>query len=248
MTSLRTNILQHFDHAARHYDAAASLQKMVAQELVAGVAQYYQATPTTVLDVGCGTGLVSAAARQYWPQANLTAVDPAPAMLDVARQKVAGLETTIGHAERLPVTTTYDLVLSSMMLHWLDDPVTVMRGWMRQLNAGGRLAVALLVEGSFAEWRDLCRTHGVEDGLWRMPQAKFADDFADVVDVQDIVIGYPSAQAFLQRLKLTGAATPHTDHKPHSAAVMRRILRAADDVFPVTYRVAYILKSSQGKV
>jgi ubiquinone/menaquinone biosynthesis C-methylase UbiE len=78
-----------------------------------------------VLEIGCGTGNVTIRAKQAHPGADLTGSDPDPRALDRARRKARGL-TGIrferAFAQELPYKDgEFDRVLSSMMLHHLDD-------------------------------------------------------------------------------------------------------------------------------
>ena len=57
--SSSTRIIKRFESAAHHYDAAATMQATVAAQLVEQ--SIFTNPPRQILDVGCGTGLVSAA-------------------------------------------------------------------------------------------------------------------------------------------------------------------------------------------
>jgi malonyl-CoA O-methyltransferase len=67
MTSQR--VARAFGKAARSYDVAAGIQAQVAETLVA-TASF--SAPQTILDIGCGTGLVLAQTAERWPDAGLT--------------------------------------------------------------------------------------------------------------------------------------------------------------------------------
>jgi malonyl-CoA O-methyltransferase len=123
------------------------------------------------------------------------------------------------------------------MLQWLNEPCEALERWRGWLKPRGHLYVALPVEGSFREWRDVCRNAGVEDGLWLLPSETFADGLAASQSIQNIQITYPTATDFLKRLKTIGAATPRPNHKVFNSAVMRSLLAAASVPFSVTYRI-----------
>ncbi|WP_207389288.1 class I SAM-dependent methyltransferase [Marinobacter halodurans] len=96
-----------------------------------------------VLDVGCGTGiLLQKLARQY-PRAQLAGVDPVPAMLSVARERVtASTELHTGWAEALPFEDqSFDAVVSCNMFHYVRDPQRALREMGRVLRPGGRLLI-----------------------------------------------------------------------------------------------------------
>ena len=109
-----------------------------------------------VLDVGCGTGtLTIAAKRQTGPTGEVHGIDPSVEMIAVARQKAAkaGVDAQFQTAviEKLPFPDGhFDLVLSSLMLHHL--PADVKRAGFaelrRVLKPGGRfLAVDIAESG-----------------------------------------------------------------------------------------------------
>ena len=61
----------------------APLQEFTLHEAAAALP-----APRAILDVGCGTGLLLHQATRLFPQAELTGVDPAPEMVDVAQSSV----------------------------------------------------------------------------------------------------------------------------------------------------------------
>lgn len=96
-----------------------------------------------VLDVGCGTGALLEAIARRAPGARLAGIDLSPAMLAVARRRLAGRAAlTAGDATHLPLASgRFDLVLSSSALHYWPDPVAVLVEIARVLVPGGRVAI-----------------------------------------------------------------------------------------------------------
>ena len=105
-----------------------------------------------VLDVGCGTGsLAVLAAKRVGNGGKMCGIDPAPRMIAAAVDKAARQKVTVdfrpGAIEALPFPDqSFDLVVSSFMLHHLPDDVK-RKGFTeirRVLRPGGRfLAVDL---------------------------------------------------------------------------------------------------------
>ncbi len=110
--------------------------------------------PQRVLDVGCGTGVLSMTLAEMGH--TVTGIDFAQQMLRVARQKAqkAGLAICFrfGNATALSdPDATYDLVIARHLIRFLPDPAGGVREWLRVLRPGGRLA---LIESSWASKSD----------------------------------------------------------------------------------------------
>jgi len=84
-----------FDRAAQSYDAAAVLQHEVRGRMLERL-DYIRHTPQAILDAGTGTGGAIAALRERYPQAAVTALDIAPAMVARARERVPRWRRWIG--------------------------------------------------------------------------------------------------------------------------------------------------------
>jgi SAM-dependent methyltransferase len=98
-----------------------------------------------VLDLGCGTGTLSLLAAEQGHR--VTGVDLSPAMIDLARAKLAGRDAAflVGDAAAPPVgEQRFDVVLVRHVLWALPHPDRVLRHWCDLLRPGGRL---VLIEG-----------------------------------------------------------------------------------------------------
>ncbi|MGX9890734.1 class I SAM-dependent methyltransferase [Streptomyces sp. NPDC002276] len=103
------------------------------------------AAAADVLDLGCGTGTLSLLAAEQGHR--VTGVDLSPAMVDLARAKLAGRDAAflLGDAATPPVgEQRYDVVLVRHVLWTLPDPARVLRHWHGLLRPEGRL---VLIEG-----------------------------------------------------------------------------------------------------
>ncbi|WP_127360859.1 class I SAM-dependent methyltransferase [Actinacidiphila soli] len=90
----------------------------------------------TLLDVGCGTGLVT---ERYARRSSLTvfAVDPAPGMARMAARRV-GATVVLGDSRQLPYgTRTLDAVVTVWLLHLVPFSAAVIAEAARVLRPGG---------------------------------------------------------------------------------------------------------------
>ena len=98
----------------------------------------------SVLDVGCGTGTRLARTRETGHRGRLVGVDPAEAMLAVARAKTAAVDWVRGDAQSLDLGERFELVTMTGHAFQLlldDDAVrAALAAFRRHLAPGGVLA------------------------------------------------------------------------------------------------------------
>lgn len=109
------------------------------------------ANPTTVLDVGCGTGTLAIALAGRLPGALVTGLDPDPDALAIAERKARHVRHRIawrsGFASDAALdgrAGTQDVVTCTLVLHQvpLGDKATALAAMLAALRPGGRLVLA----------------------------------------------------------------------------------------------------------
>lgn len=251
----RGRVRASFEGAAASYDAAAVLQLEVGQRLLDRL-DLMRIAPRTVLDLGCGTGRISARLHTRYPQATLVTADLAHAMLQAARGHGAPAGTLLGaDAHRLPLADrSVDLLFSNLMLQWCLDLDTVFAELRRVLRPGGLLLFTTFgpdtlgeLRASWAEVDD--RNHvnaffDMHDIGDLMVRARFADP---VLDCERLTVTYDELHGLLRDLKAIGAHNS-TVGRPRGLTG-RRALRVLTDAYetfrdaagrlPATYEVVY---------
>ncbi|RZI95400.1 MAG: class I SAM-dependent methyltransferase [Microbacterium sp.] len=103
-----------------------------------------------VADVGAGTGKLTRALVDA--EAEVVAVDPDPAMLATLRERVPGVPTFTGAAERLPLPdASLDAVVVGQAWHWVE-PVAGSAEVGRVLRPGGVLGLVWNIRDESVEW------------------------------------------------------------------------------------------------
>jgi tRNA (cmo5U34)-methyltransferase len=117
-----------FDEAAGGYDGARrrlvpgldALHEALLEGVPFGVEEEIR-----VLDLGAGTGLLSAAVAERFPRARITLVDLSVEMLRVARRRFAHLpdrfDFRVMDFARKGLPGGYDLIVSALAIHHLTD-------------------------------------------------------------------------------------------------------------------------------
>jgi ubiquinone/menaquinone biosynthesis C-methylase UbiE len=146
-TAEAANTSGHVIHWARFYDLFGKVislghdQRLREQliELAAPVAG------EKLLDVGCGTGAVTLAAKSKVEGIEAHGIDASPEMIEVAKEKAAKnraeIDFRVALIEEIPFpAASFDLVTSSLMLHHLPDDLKAegLAEIRRVLKPGGR--------------------------------------------------------------------------------------------------------------
>jgi ubiquinone/menaquinone biosynthesis C-methylase UbiE len=110
-----------------------------------------------VVDVGCGFGTTTLEAEErVAPTGRVVGVDISAAMLEGARQRVAGLDDIeLIHADAQTHAFqpgSFDAVISRFGLMFFDDPTAAFGNLARALRPGGRLAFVCPQDPMKSEW------------------------------------------------------------------------------------------------
>jgi malonyl-CoA O-methyltransferase len=253
----RRAVVTAFDRASASYDAAATLQARVRNELL-GRLDELKVAPRSILDLGAGTGHSTRALKRRYPKALAVAVDIAPGMLDQARGQSRWLrrfERVRADAYALPFReASFDLVFSSLMLQWCDDLDAVFGELSRVLAPGGLLLFSTFGPGTLAELRE---SWAASDGAPNHVNHFFAPPVIGsallqaslgepVLDVDRIVMHYPDVISLMRELKAIGAHNV-TQGRARGLTGRRRLaaMTAAyetlrrDGKLPATYEVIH---------
>lgn len=129
----------------------APLQKLTLEEATAS-----RPAPTSVLDIGCGTGLLLRQVAQRFPSAQLAGIDATQEMVRVAEASLPeGAPVRFLHAvaEQLPFPdASFDLVLTTMSFHHWADQRQALSEVRRVLSSEGTFALADILAVGWLGW------------------------------------------------------------------------------------------------
>lgn len=148
-----------FSAAAGTYHRRAKIQRRVAAELLALLAEKSAGgrarfAPARILEIGCGTGVLTRMLVKAFPSARIDAVDSAQAMVGAARRMLRGqgrIRVIRTDARRLRTAGKYPLIASSCALHWISPIAGIIKRLGIMLAPGGVLAAAVMTRGTFKE-------------------------------------------------------------------------------------------------
>ncbi len=105
-----------------------------------------------ILDLGCGTGQLTAQIAQAG--AEVIGLDQSPAMIEEARRHFPDIHFEIADARSLGWTGAFDAVFSNAVLHWIPEAALVAEGIARALKPGGRFVAEFGGKGNVQELID----------------------------------------------------------------------------------------------
>lgn len=109
-----------------------------------------------VVDLGCGTGELTADAHKRLKARSTLGIDSSPAMLEKAVPLAGdGLSFALGDIATFEdrAGTGFDLILSNAALHWVPDHPALLAHLVRLLAPGGRMAVQVPANQTHASHR-----------------------------------------------------------------------------------------------
>ncbi|HWV12258.1 MAG TPA: methyltransferase domain-containing protein [Sphingobium sp.] len=231
----KQRISEAFGAAAEHYEDHAGPQRAAAA-LVADLAQRQKpAGVERILEIGCGTGLLTRDIQQRWPTAELLVTDLSPEMLARTANGAFVAGTFLAMDGEAPAFEGewFDLILSSLAFQWFDDLEEAIARLVSLLKPGGSLIFSTMGKGSFAQWRvahDVC---GLTPGVPDYPSiaelaamlARYEDAFAFE---EDCALHCGGARGLIAHLKGIGAVVSSEGRKPLSPKDLRAVMAAFD--------------------
>ena len=117
------------------------LYRRAADDVAAEFKGFGKGKRPTIVDIGCGTGELVVAISRKLREARIVGIDSSPSMLLFASRHETTdgrLRFVVGDGARMPFADgSIDLIVSTLSLHHLADPVAVMVEIDRVLRPGG---------------------------------------------------------------------------------------------------------------
>jgi len=254
--SRKEAVARRFGAAASGYEAHASVQRTAAERLARDIARLPLPPRPRILEIGCGTGLLTRALARRLGPADWTVTDISPGMLEAARRAgalPAGARCLVLDGEHpAGLEGGYHLVCSSLAVQWFGDLNAGLGRLAGLLAPGGYLAVATLAADTFEQWRAAHRALGLRAATPRYPPAAAIRpamrNMAGGVREERLIQDYPDGLRFLRSLKGIGATLPAPGRPALDAAALRRVLAKFDEQGArATYHLAYGMWNRQDK-
>ncbi len=250
----------HRDRAAAGFEAHDFLFREVGERLVDRLDDVTRTFPRA-LELGCRGGELAALLGERGGIEQLVQCDLSPAMARRAARN--GRPTAVVDEEFLPFAPeSFDLVLSNLSLHWVNDLPGCLHQIRRILKPDGLFLATMLGGGTLEELRaalleaELAETGGVSPRVSPFAEPSEAGGLLQragfalpVVDLDALTVSYPDPFRLMHDLRGMGE-TNAVRARPSRFTRRATLLRAAADYqaryadgegrLPATFRIIYL--------
>lgn len=260
----RQAVIRHRERAAAAFDDHAFLLREVAERLADRLDDFQRGFPLA-LDLGAHDGSLGDILQGRGGIETLIQVERAPSLARQAARR--GRPTVIADEDVLPFdrdhgSRPFDLVMSALSLHWVDDLPGALLQIRRALKPDGLFLGALFGGETLHELRGVLMEAELEVEGGVSPRVSPLVDLRDagallqragfalpVADLDSITVTYPNALALMQELRGMGESNAV---KARRRSLSRRatLLRAAalyeerhgtpDGRIPATFQVLFL--------
>jgi malonyl-CoA O-methyltransferase len=243
---------------AEAYERHAAPQRQAAERLARLIAKERLPERSRVLELGCGIGFLTAPLLALRPWTGYLATDIAPRMLVRCKKRIEGLNIApsphfLGMDAEIPaVMPVFELIVSSMALHWVDDLDATLRGILALLAPNGLLALSIPGARSYREWRQAVAAAGGHIGVCAattgFPLYPNATGLSALlpgarIEEQEYVVEHARGLELFRALKAMGARTPVAGYAPQPALFRAALshLEAQGSPVRVTFHALFAL-------
>ncbi|WP_152396510.1 malonyl-ACP O-methyltransferase BioC [Paenibacillus guangzhouensis] len=233
----KERVRRNFDRHAGQYDQYAIVQRWMAERLLGYVAEWAKGRQVRrVLEIGCGTGMVTAGLVQLFPQAHITALDLSDRMIEETRKRLGGEASDVSfivadaemwswacaqmmqdHNAHHSQEFTYDVIVSSAVFQWFNDPQCTCQSLLQLVRSNGLCAFATFAGDTFHELHQSFAAAELKLGLPMRPHGQsypYEADWREIFEhqgsfqwqQQQYMLTYPDVLAFMHSVKRVGAS------------------------------------------
>jgi trans-aconitate methyltransferase len=139
----------------KRYEMASQCQRAWGTELVE---ELHLNGDESILDLGCGTGLLTRELAKRVPYGHVVGIDNSPSMLEAAqRNKTANMELKLININEMVFDGEFDIVFSNAALHWIPDHGKLLKRIYNALKLGGFMRVQFGADGNVSTFIEVVK-------------------------------------------------------------------------------------------
>lgn len=198
-----------FKRSINTYNDNAIVQRNICRHLMDIIKSYTDRKAYNVLEIGCGTGIMTDYLVSEMNIAGITVNDIVEDMYPLIKEvmdkrKVKHYNFLTGDAEQLIIDKKYDVIVSASVFQWFENPDIVMLKMSKMLKEGGLLVFNTYVSGNFREIKAI--SEGGLSYLSFEEMKEYADKYLEHVysEQSENCLYFEKVKDVLKHLKYTG--------------------------------------------
>jgi malonyl-CoA O-methyltransferase len=255
-----------FSKNSATYNDYANVQRIMAATLLSLIQPEPAKPPTSILEIGSGTGLLTKQLADKYPDALIDAVDLAPGMINSAKRYVQNKNVNFicYDYEEVELTKNYDLIVSNATFQWFNHLSDTIAKTCNLLNKGGQILFSTFGPQTFIELNQ--SMHAARLKLSFEKRVEVSPSFLSLKDLLTLCQGdlgenrlnicgyeevhvekFSEVREFLNSIKKIGASNSNSEHSSQSVSLFREMCSIYKDRFlteqgkiPATYHTLYI--------
>lgn len=245
LAATKKRIQTHFNRASSTYESVAYVQKECAQHLVALLERYHPSFyPTSILDIGTGTGYIPEALLPLFPQSQYYLNDLSSEMLAYAQEKLGqytNFSFITADMDTLPLTH-HQLIISNFALQWSTKLTYLLQRLYQHTDV---LAFTCLLKDTFHEWSALFTQHTLPSPTYSYPTKMALNSYLKKLGpkhfysgTQTFHVRFNSIYDFVKYLQKLGA---NTSSCTFSSSAFKMLRKQYHESFYTSYQVYFAI-------
>lgn len=202
----KEEVEQRFRRSRASYNDNARVQKMIVDRIVPMILSSVKRVPEKILEIGCGTGLLTSQLQRTFPNVDLYLNDLVEELCYHAAtiNQVPQTRCFPGDVEKLFLPLSFDLIASASTFQWFTTPEETFMKLSKQLEQNGVLVFSTFGKFNLREIR--LTTGGGLDYRSKEELEKMLKPYFKIERMEEELhtLEFDSPLAVLQHLKKTG--------------------------------------------